>query len=163
MSTVMVYHGSTERVENPICGFGRKNLDFGQGFYVTNLREQAVAWANNMARNRKQAALLNRYRLDRDTILEVAKCKVFKAYDEEWLRFIVGNRSGENLAKEYDYVEGGVANDRVVDTVNLYMAGLMELNSALRELAKHQPNNQMCILNQDLLNKYLVYDGTEEL
>ncbi|MDE5760952.1 MAG: DUF3990 domain-containing protein, partial [Bacteroides sp.] len=95
--------------------------------------------------------------------LEVAKCKVFKAYDEEWLRFIVGNRSGENLAKEYDYVEGGVANDRVVDTINLYMAGLMELNSALKELAKHQPNNQMCILNQDLLNKYLVYDGTEEL
>ena len=163
MSTVMVYHGSTERVENPICRFGRKNLDFGQGFYVTNLREQAVAWANNMARNRKQIALLNRYRLDRDAILEVAKCKVFKAYDEEWLRFIVGNRSGENLAREYDYVEGGVANDRVVDTVNLYMAGLMELNSALRELAKHQPNNQMCILNQDLLNKYLVYDGTEEL
>ncbi|MDE5676945.1 MAG: DUF3990 domain-containing protein [Phocaeicola sp.] len=163
MSTVMVYHGSTEKVENPICRFGRKNLDFGLGFYVTNLREQAVAWANNMARNRKQTALLNRYRLDRDAILKVAKCKVFKAYDEEWLRFIVGNRSGENLAKEYDYVEGGVANDRVVDTVNLYMAGLMELNSALRELAKHQPNNQMCILNQDLLNKYLVYDGTEEL
>lgn len=163
MSTVMVYHGSTEKVENPICRFGRKNLDFGQGFYVTNLREQAVAWANNMARNRKKPALLNRYRLDRDTILKVAKCKVFKAYDEEWLRFIVGNRSGENLAREYDYVEGGVANDRVVDTVNLYMAGLMELNSALRELAKHQPNNQMCILNQDLLNKYLVYDGTEEL
>ena len=163
MSTVMVYHGSTEKVENPICRFGRKNLDFGLGFYVTNLREQAVAWANNMARNRKQTALLNRYRLDRDAILEVAKCKVFKAYDEEWLRFIVGNRSGENLAKEYDYVEGGVANDRVVDTINLYMAGLMELNSALKELAKHQPNNQMCILNQDLLNKYLVYDGTEEL
>ncbi|MDE6348962.1 MAG: DUF3990 domain-containing protein [Bacteroides sp.] len=163
MSTVMVYHGSTEKVENPICRFGRKNLDFGLGFYVTNLREQAVAWANNMARNRKQTALLNRYRLDRDAILKVAKCKVFKAYDEEWLRFIVGNRSGENLAKEYDYVEGGVANDRVVDTVTLYMAGLMELNSALRELAKHQPNNQMCILNQDLLNKYLVYDGTEEL
>ena len=163
MSTVMVYHGSTEKVENPICRFGRKNLDFGLGFYVTNLREQAVAWANNMARNRKQTALLNRYRLDRDAILKVAKCKVFKAYDEEWLRFIVGNRSGENLAKEYDYVEGGVANDRVVDTINLYMAGLMELNSALKELAKHQPNNQMCILNQDLLNKYLVYDGTEEL
>lgn len=163
MSMVMVYHGSTEKVENPICRFGRKNLDFGQGFYVTNLREQAVAWANNMARNRKKPALLNRYRLDRDAILKVAECKVFKAYDEEWLRFIVGNRSGENLAREYDYVEGGVANDRVVDTINLYMAGLMELNSALRELAKHQPNNQMCILNQDLLNKYLVYDGTEEL
>lgn len=163
MSNIIVYHGGTETVENPICKFGRKNLDFGQGFYVTNLREQAVTWANNMARNRKMPAVLNRYRLDREAILQNARCKIFKAYDKEWLEFIVGNRTGQELAKDYDYVEGGVANDRVVDTVNLYIAGLMELGTALRELSKHQPNNQICILSQDVINKYLQYDGTEEL
>ena len=163
MSNIIVYHGGTETVENPICKFGRKNLDFGQGFYVTNLREQAITWANNMARNRKMPAVLNRYRLDRETILQNARCKIFKAYDKEWLEFIVGNRTGQELAKDYDYVEGGVANDRVVDTINLYIAGLMELSTALRELSKHQPNNQICILSQDLINKYLKYDGTEEL
>ena len=163
MSNIIVYHGGTETIENPICKFGRKNLDFGQGFYVTNLREQAITWANNMARNRKMPAVLNRYRLDRETILQNARCKIFKAYDKEWLEFIVGNRTGQELAKDYDYVEGGVANDRVVDTVNLYIAGLMELSTALRELSKHQPNNQICILSQDLINKYLEYDGTEEL
>lgn len=158
-----VYHGSTEKVKTPICKFGRKNLDFGQGFYVTDLRGQAVNWANNMARNKNLPALLNRYQLDREAILKNAKCKIFKAYDEEWLTFIIGNRSGEDLAKEYDYVEGGVANDRVIDTVNLYMAGLINADLALRELSKHRPNNQMCILNQEILNKYLIYDGTEEL
>ena len=163
MSNIIVYHGGTETIENPICKFGRKNLDFGQGFYVTNLREQAVTWANNMARNRKMPAVLNRYRLDREAILQNARCKIFKAYDKEWLEFIVGNRTGQELAKDYDYVEGGVANDRVVDIVNLYIAGLMELSTALRELSKHQPNNQICILSQDLINKYLEYDGTEEL
>ena len=163
MSNIIVYHGGTETIENPICKFGRKNLDFGQGFYVTNLREQAITWANNMARNRKMPAVLNRYRLDRETILQNARCKIFKAYDKEWLEFIVGNRTGQELAKDYDYVEGGVANDRVVDTINLYIAGLMELSTALRELSKHQPNNQICILSQDLINKYLKYDGTEEL
>lgn len=163
MSNIIVYHGGTETVENPICKFGRKNLDFGQGFYVTTLREQAITWANNMARNRKMPAVLNRYRLDRETILQNARCKIFKAYDREWLEFIVGNRTGQELAKDYDYVESGVANDRVVDTVNLYIAGLMELNMALRELSKHQPNNQICILSQNLINKYLKYDGTEEL
>lgn len=163
MSNIIVYHGGTETIENPICKFGRKNLDFGQGFYVTNLREQAVTWANNMARNRKMPAVLNRYRLDREAILQKARCKIFKAYDKEWLEFIVGNRTGQELAKDYDYVEGGVANDRVVDTINLYIAGLMELSTALRELSKHQPNNQICILSQDLINKYLEYDGTEEL
>lgn len=163
MSNIIVYHGGTETIENPICKFGRKNLDFGQGFYVTNLREQAVTWANNMARNRKMPAVLNRYRLNREAILQNARCKIFKAYDKEWLEFIVGNRTGQELAKDYDYVEGGVANDRVVDTVNLYIAGLMELSTALRELSRHQPNNQICILSQDLINKYLEYDGTEEL
>lgn len=163
MSNIIVYHGGTETIENPICKFGRKNLDFGQGFYVTNLREQAVTWANNMARNRKMPAVINRYRLDREAILQNARCKIFKAYDKEWLEFIVGNRTGQELAKDYDYVEGGVANDRVVDTINLYIAGLMELSTALRELSKHQPNNQICILSQDLINKYLEYDGTEEL
>ena len=163
MSNIIVYHGGTETIENPICKFGRKNLDFGQGFYVTNLREQAITWANNMARNRKMPAVLNRYRLDREAILQNARCKIFKAYDKEWLEFIVGNRTGQELAKDYDYVEGGVANDRVVDTINLYIAGLMELSTALRELSKHQPNNQICILSQDLINKYLKYDGTEEL
>lgn len=163
MNMLTVYHGSTEKVETPVCGFGRKNLDFGQGFYVTDLREQAITWANNMARNRNKPALLDRYHIDRETILKHAKCKIFKAYDEEWLTFIIGNRSGEDLAKEYDYVEGGVANDRVIDTVNLYMAGLIDATSALRELSKHRPNNQICILNQDIVNNYLTYDGTEEL
>ncbi|MBO5085738.1 MAG: DUF3990 domain-containing protein [Paludibacteraceae bacterium] len=163
MNEIIVYHGGTERVEMPVCKFGRRNLDFGLGFYVTNLREQAVSWAYNMAKSRNMPALLNRYRLDRDAIFREAKCRVFEAYDEEWLDFIVANRSGMNVADEYDYVEGGVANDRVVDTVNLYIAGLIELGSALKELSKHQPNNQMCILNQEILNKYLVYEGTEEL
>ena len=163
MSNIIVYHGGTETIEKPICKFGRKNLDFGQGFYVTNLREQAVTWANNMSRNRNKPAVLNRYKLDRESILQNARCKIFCAYDKEWLEFIVGNRTGQDLAKDYDYVEGGIANDRVADTVNLYIAGLMELNTALRELSKHQPNNQICILSQDLINKHLIYDGTEEL
>ena len=163
MNTVVVYHGGTEKIENPICKLGRKNLDFGQGFYITSIREQAITWANNMARNRNMPARLNRYKLNKDAILKEAKCKIFKAYDEEWLEFIVGNRTGLNPAKDYDYVEGGVANDRVIDTINLYIAGLIDFSSALRELSKHQPNNQICILNQGLINKYLTYDGTDEL
>lgn len=160
---IIVYHGGTEKIEHPICKFGRKNLDFGQGFYVTNIREQAVAWANNMSRNRNKSAVLNRYKLNRKAIITDARCKIFKAYDKEWLEFIVGNRTGLELSGNYDYVEGGVANDRVVDTVNLYIVGLMELSTALRELSKHQPNNQMCILSQSIIDKYLIYDGIEEL
>ena len=89
--------------------------------------------------------------------------QIFTAYDKDWLDFIVGNRQGKNPAKDYDYIEGGIANDRVIDTVNLYITGFYETESALQQLAFHKPNNQICILNQDLLNKYLEYDGTKEI
>ena len=163
MKGITVYHGGTEKIEQPHCKFGRANLDFGQGFYVTDLKEQALTWAKNMARSRKRTPVLNRYTMDRESIVKTYRCKVFTAYDQEWLEFIVANRQGLNEASKYDYVEGGVANDRVVDTVNLYIAGLMEMETALRELSKHQPNNQMCILNQEIINKYFIFDGTENL
>ena len=163
MKGITVYHGGTEKIEQPHCKLGRVNLDFGQGFYVTDLKEQAQTWVNNMARSRKRIPVLNRYIMDRESIIRTYRCKIFTAYDKEWLEFIVVNRQGLNEAQKYDYVEGGVANDRVVDTVNLCIAGLMEMETALRELSKHQPNNQMCILNQEIINKYFIFDGTENL
>ena len=163
MSEVIVYHGSTEVVEVPICGFGRPNLDFGRGFYVSDLRNQAVEWARQVADRRKKDPVLNRYRLDREAVLREAHCKVFTAYDREWLEFIVANRSGQPVADAFDYIEGGVANDRVIDTVNLYMTGLMDIETALQRLSEHKPNNQICLLNQRITDKYLIFDGTETI
>lgn len=163
MKEIIVYHGGTEIVEHPICKFGRPNLDFGKGFYVTDIRQQAIDWAKQTANRRKKLPILNRYCLNREAILSEANCIVFEAYDKDWLEFIVASRRGLSVADSYDYIEGGVANDRVVDTVNLYMAGLMDQATALQRLAEHQPNNQMCLLNQELTDKFLIFDGTEEI
>lgn len=163
MKDVIVYHGGTEIVEHPDCRCGRRYLDFGQGFYVTDIRKQAEDWAMLMAARRKETPVLNRYRLNRDAIMAEAHCKLFKAYDEDWLEFIVASRRGQPVAEAFDYIEGGVANDRVVDTVNLYMTGLMDKPTALSRLSEHQPNNQMCLLNQEITDKYLIFDGTEEI
>ncbi len=161
MKALTVYHGGTEAVERPVCLYGRANLDFGRGFYLTDIREQAERWARNMADLREVgAALLNVYTLDRDAVLHEARCKVFDAYDKEWLQFIAANRRGEDVA-EYDYVEGGVADDRVINTINMYMQGYYSEEAALRLLALHQPNNQICIRNQELIDKHLRYERTE--
>lgn len=40
-----VYHGSPQVVETPVFGEGRKNNDFGQGFYCTESHELAKEWA----------------------------------------------------------------------------------------------------------------------
>ena len=160
---ITVYHGGTEIIKQPVCRFGRPNLDFGQGFYVTDVKKQAIQWAVRMAERRGMAPLLNYYRLDRESILSTCRCKVFTAYDSDWLEFIISCRQGADPSKEYDYIEGGVANDRVIDTVNLYILGLMDLSTALGRLSEHRPNNQMCLLNQALTDKYLEYDRTETI
>ena len=163
MEEIIVYHGGTEVVEHPICSYGRLNLDFGQGFYVTDLKEQAIQWAKTVAGRKMATPLLNRYRLCKAQILQEARCKVFEAYDAEWLEFIVASRQGKPVASSFDYIEGGVANDRVIDTINLYMAGLMDREMALRRLSMHKPNNQMCLLNQRITDNYLFYEGFEQL
>jgi hypothetical protein len=160
---LVVFHGGTDVIEKPLCKVGRKNLDFGQGFYVTNMRSQAVSWAQNIALKRGEKPVLNVYNLDKEEVLQKFRCKIFTAYDAEWLDFIVANRTGHNVAKDFDYVEGGVANDRIIDTINLYIAGLMDYDKALKRLSEHQPNNQICILNQTIIDNYLTYNGTRNI
>ena len=43
--SILVYHGAADTVRNPLASYGRPDLDFGQGFYVTTLRSQAERWA----------------------------------------------------------------------------------------------------------------------
>ena len=125
MDKIEIYHAATEQITKPLCGVGRKNLDFGPGFYLTDVYDQAVMWANRRAIERKLPAILNVYLLDRENMFKEARVKIFEHYDKEWLNFIVACRRGEPVWKDYDYIEGGVANDRVIDTVNLFINGLI--------------------------------------
>lgn len=158
-----VYHGTTCQVQTPDCNAGRPHLDFGQGFYVTNLRRQAEDWAQRTAQQRNLPPLLNIYELDTDRIFDAYRCLRFDAYDRRWLDFIVDSRLGREPWREYDYIEGGVADDRVIDTVQYYMLDIIDADIALRRLAMHQPNNQMCLLSQTLVDECLHHLGCELL
>lgn len=162
MSTI-VYHGGTDKIEHPLSDIGRANLDFGLGFYVTEIPSQAIEWAKKVADHRHTDPIVNKYTLNRDAILLEYRCKVFEDYDGEWLDFIVASRQGLKPWEQYDYIEGGVADDRVIDTINLYMTGLMTREVALARLSEHRPNNQMCLLSQQLIDKYLIFHGAESI
>lgn len=151
---MVVYYGSTIVVDKPIAAAGRERLDFGKGFYITDIKEQAEAWAKRMQRIRQKPGIVNVYELDIDIVRSDFRYLRFDNYDNEWLQFIISNRTGVS-AESFDVIEGGVANDRVVDTIEAYMANLMPLDLALRELAKHKPNNQICILSQKAIDSCL--------
>lgn len=160
---IKVYHGSIIEVSKPLVALGRPNLDFGQGFYVTDLREQAERWAARIATRKLGKPMLNVYEFDADAAKRGYRYLKFNSYDKAWLDFIVANRNGKMLWKDYDVVEGGVANDNVIDTVEDYIRGRMSAEVALAELSKHRPNNQFCILNQDIIDQYLGFVESKKL
>ena len=49
----------------------------------------------------------------------------FESYSEQWLDFVLACRRGMD-ATNYDIVIGGVANDKVFNTVELFFDGLID-------------------------------------
>lgn len=161
--SLTVYHGGTDIVQHPDCKRGRGKLDFGRGFYLTLMKDQAERWARQLEMRRNEPPVVNVYRLDKEKILKEYRCKILPAYDNEWLQFIIKCRTGYDSFIDYDYIEGGIADDRVIDSINLYLQGYLSVAETLGRLARYIPNNQICLLNQELTDKYLIYVRTEEL
>ena len=46
---MMVFHGSVCEVRHPDLSRSKRYIDFGPGFYVTNIRSQAERWARRKA------------------------------------------------------------------------------------------------------------------
>lgn len=58
-----VFHGSTSIVDKPLADVRRNHLDFGKGFYLTTLENQAISWASRPL-NLDKRKYFNIYELD---------------------------------------------------------------------------------------------------
>lgn len=155
-----LYHGSQMSVPQPKAKVGRKNLDFGPGFYLTKIKKQAEDWAVVMAgrKGRNAEAVLNIFQFDMNQVaIDGVRIKSFSTYDLEWLDYVVACRRGKDYSDEYDIVEGGVANDIVIDTVEDYEKGIITAEQALGQLRYKKVNHQLCILSQTVIDKYLTF------
>ena len=85
----------------------------------------------------------------------------FDAYSEEWLDFILNCRRGQD-STDYDLVIGGVANDKVFNTVELYFDGLIDKKEAINRLRYEKPNLQMAFRTEKALS-YLKFEGSVKL
>ena len=160
---MILFHGSTRRIDAPRIDVGRRNLDFGPGFYLTDLREQAERWARRPA-NAGKPHVLNVYEWSfTPPSAPDIRYRHFPEYDDAWLDFVVANRRGEPAWNGLDVVEGGIANDRVFNTIELYAAGLTPKEDALQKLRLERPNNQICILSQSGLDRFLRFVEAVEL
>lgn len=73
-----VYHTGTDIIKSPDCKRGRKNLYFGQGFYVTDISNQTINFARSKSVDRQLPTKINIYLLDKRTILSQANSIIFE-------------------------------------------------------------------------------------
>lgn len=161
---ITLYHGSYIEVSYPLVGLGRKKVDFGQGFYLTKLYEQATSWAETIAerKGRNTKPVVSSYSLDYESINNCGySVKVFDSYNIEWLEYVIDCRRGGEMQKRFDLVEGGVANDNVIDTVEDYENGIITAEQALGQLRYKKVNHQICILNQEIIDRFLTFKNSE--
>lgn len=162
--TQTLYHGSYTAVPSPLTGVGRRELDFGPGFYLTTLREQAERWARRVCVVRAvDTPTLSVYRFDDSLLPDGTRRLRLDSYDLRWLDFITASRRGEEPWQGYDVIEGGVANDKVIDTVDDYFSGRITAGQALGQLRYAEPTHQMCILSQRVVDSCLHFDGSQPL
>lgn len=154
---MIVYHGGAVEIPVPDLWHSRKAVDFGPGFYVTPIREQAVRWCEKRKR-RSGAAVLCRYDYDEPRAADL-KILRFDSYSEEWLDFIVVCR-GLSDASDWDIVVGGVANDRVFDTLEAFFDGFASKSQTIGRLRMLTPNLQLCFRTTAALGT-LTFLGSE--
>lgn len=157
---MILYHGSYTEVVKPDVTHSRRNVDFGPGFYTTPLREQAEKWCKRFT-DKGQGAVVSVYRFSEDKLAEYKVLK-FDSYSDEWLDFVLKCRRGTDTS-DYDVVMGGVANDKVFNTVELFFEGLIDKTEAIKRLRYEKPNMQIAFRSQKIIDACLRFERGERL
>lgn len=87
MVEVVLFHGSENRIEKPIYGYGKSDNDYGLGFYCTRDRELAAEWACS----EEHDGFVNRYHIDLDG-LNVIDLDSPPYTILNWLEILLDNR-----------------------------------------------------------------------
>lgn len=156
---MIIYHGSYMEVKTPDVLSSRANVDFGRGFYTTPLHEQARKWAKRF-KIKRGSSIVSKYELDEIKMRENFSVKEFSSYSDEWLDYIAVCRS-EKCTMQSDVVIGGVANDKVFDTIELFFDGLIEKSVAIQRLRYEKPNLQICFCFQKVISQCVVFLESE--
>lgn len=156
---MMVYHGGAVAIPHPDLVHSRKAVDFGPGFYVTPIRDQAIRWSAKHKR-RDGLAVVSRYEFN-EASLAGLKIRRFDSYSEEWLDFIVACR-GLRDSSDWDVVIGGVANDKVFDTLEAYFDGFATKEQTIGRLRMATSNLQICLRSEAAL-RILSFAGSESV
>ncbi|MBQ9275294.1 MAG: DUF3990 domain-containing protein [Succinivibrio sp.] len=148
-----LYHGSNIPIREINLAMCRPYKDFGRGFYLTQLVEQARSMARRKARIFGGSAVVSEFELSDDFAgrSELRILNFGSETSESWARFVRNNRNRNltdfanpdcNLDHKYDIVIGPVADDNMNLLFQQYEKGLLNFADMCRAMAYRQVSNQ---------------------
>lgn len=142
---MLLYHTSFNEIKNPDIHYGRKNADFGQGFYLSDDEEFSKRWAKI---RKGEDTYLNRYELNCDDL----NIKYLNK-NEEWFDYIFRNRqNSKDILSDFDIIIGPIANDTIYDTWGIITSGLLDTKTAMKILLIGNTYNQIVIKTDKAIN-----------
>lgn len=119
-----LYHTSDQEIRIPNLEIGRKNADFGKGFYLSDNLEFSKRWARE---SKGHMPVINCYHLD----LEGLKV-LYLERNADWYNYIFKNRRAEkDIYASADVIIGPIANDTLFDTMGILTSGILSAEQAL--------------------------------
>lgn len=141
---MILYHGTNTEFDTINLAKSHKYKDFGQGFYLTDIRKQAEELASKKSRLLGGYPVIQEYEFD-EKLLESGELRVLKfdGPSEEWADFIFKNRNREtNHIHDYDIVVGTIADDGVAYLLGLYDEGIITIGDLSKRLEYKKLNRQ---------------------
>ena len=160
---MLLYHGSNTDIKEINLAMCRPYKDFGQGFYLTVMKEQAEKMANRVARIYGGTPVLNIYEMDNSFMeTEGLNIKDFGSEtSEEWARFVRNNRSKKftdfsdlecNFDNKYDIVIGPIADDDMALLFRQYENGVITFENMLSGMIYKKTTNQYSFHTQKAIS-----------
>ena len=155
-----LYHGSLEVVSEPRIITPNRTLDYGRGFYTTTSYEQAEQWVRRRKGSQHSVGYVNVYELA-DVLPDEIKQLRFDTPTEEWVDFVMRNRTEKGFEHSFDIVYGPVANDRVYAAFALYESNLLDKEGLIRELRTYELVDQFLFHTEQSLQHLTFIEAKE--
>ena len=129
---MILYHGSNIQITEVDFEKCKPYKDFGKGFYLTEIEEQAHQMSRRTALIYGGEAVVSNFEFDIDAAMNDSSLlvKQFEEPNEEWALFVMANRNRENQHPfhQYDIVIGPVADDTIATLFRNFDDGIIDLS-----------------------------------
>ena len=129
--------------------------DFGQGFYLTEIKEQAEQMAKRTSAIHGGGPIITEFDFD-EAALQTLSVKIFENPCEEWALFVMANRSRYSAQPThcFDIVIGPVADDTIATLFRNFDDGIIELQMLVNGLKYKKVSSQYLFHSAEAI-KYL--------